>query len=131
MDTTRKKILGIVASTHALQSKKLIILERVLKLDNCIQGQILVGKNHYDTLELPYKNNQKNISSIPTGVYTFQKIKRSTNGKNALYIRGVENRTEILIHYGRKVTDTQGCILIENYERFHSEVSHKGLIVII
>lgn len=131
MDTTRKKILSLLGAATAVSEKRLIVLERTLDLHNCTQGQLLVGNRVFDTLELPWKENQKNISRIPPGTYTFQKIKRTTNGKNAIWLRDVKGRSEILIHHGTKPTETQGCILLEDYERFHYTVANKGLIVVI
>ena len=131
MDTTRKKILTLLGSANAVAERRLIVLERTLDLHNCTQGEIIVGNKVWDTLELPWKQNKKNISRIPPGTYTFQKIKRMSTGANALWLRDVENRTEILIHQGTKPTHSQGCILIKDYESFHEHVQSKGLIVII
>lgn len=131
MDTTRKKILTLLGSATAVAEKRLIVLERTLDLHNCTQGQLLVGNKVFDTLELPWLDNRKNISRIPPGTYTFQKIKRMSTGANAIWLREVENRTEILIHQGTKPIHSQGCILIENYEEFHQHVQSKGLIVIV
>ena len=131
MDTTRKKILTLLGSANAVAERRLIVLERTLDLHNCTQGEIIVGNKVWDTLELPWKQNRKNISRIPPGTYTFQKIKRMSTGANALWLRDVENRTEILIHQGTKPTHSQGCILIKEYEEFHKHVQSKGLIVII
>ena len=131
MDTTRKKVLTLLGSANAVAERRLIVLERTLDLHNCTQGEIVVGNKVWDTLELPWKQNRKNISRIPPGTYTFQKIKRMSTGANALWLRDVEKRTEILIHQGTKPTHSQGCILIRDYEAFHKHVQNKGLIVII
>lgn len=119
------------AAYKALQSKRLIVLERSLDLYNCTQGQLLVNNDVYDTLELPWRENKINISRIPTGVYTYQKIKRASNGSNAVWLRDVPGRGQILIHYGTKPSHTKGCILLENYEKFHSSIPSKGLITIL
>mgnify|MGYP006259782883 CR=1 FL=1 len=96
MDTTRKKVLTLLGSANAVAERRLIVLERTLDLHNCTQGEIVVGNKVWDTLELPWKQNRKNISRIPPGTYTFQKIKRMSTGANALWLRDVEKLS--LIH---------------------------------
>lgn len=131
MDKARRSLLHIHALREITEEKRLIIIERSMYHHNATQGKLLVGSKTFDTIELPDKDNQKNISCIPKGTYTYQKIKRSSNNENALWIRGVENRTEILIHYGTKPSHSKGCVLLPNYKEFHRLVNDKGLIVII
>lgn len=131
MTSTQKTVLTILAAKNAIQSNKLLVLERQDFLHNSTKGQLLVNHKSFHTLELSWKDNQQNISCIPAGTYTFQKIQRTSNKQPALYLRDVTNRTEILIHQGNKPSHTQGCILIDNYEEFHHNVATKGLIVII
>lgn len=64
-----------------------------------------------DTLELPWLDNQKNISCIPTGVYKVVK-RYSKKYKHHLHITDVENRTWILIHAGNYHTQILGCVLV-------------------
>jgi len=131
MTTTQKTVLTILAAKNAIQSNRLIVLERQDFHHNATKGQLLVNHKSFHTLELPWKDNKTNISCIPSGTYTFQKIQRTSNKQPALYLRDVTNRSEILIHQGNKPTHTQGCILIDNYAEFHHNVATKGLIVII
>tara|TARA_B110000037_G_scaffold623_1_gene638 strand:+ start:1826 stop:2221 length:396 start_codon:yes stop_codon:yes gene_type:complete len=131
MTTTQQIVLTVLATKEAIHSKRLLIVERQDKLHNAIKGEILVGTKAYNTIELPWKENQINISCIPAGTYTFQKIKRTSNNQNALYIREVTNRTEILIHQGTKPEHSHGCILVPEYEELHRNVANKGLIIII
>lgn len=63
------------------------------------------------TLELPWKNNDKNVSCIPEGIYTISPRKSEKYGKHFM-INNVPNRSYILIHHGNFVTDSTGCILI-------------------
>lgn len=63
------------------------------------------------TLEDPWKNNQKNISCIPSGEYEVG----SHNGvkyKDVWQIKDVPGRTYILIHNGNNQDHTQGCVLV-------------------
>lgn len=63
------------------------------------------------TLELPWKDNKRNISCIPTGTY---KVKKHFSASHALCfsILNVPNRTHILIHAGNKYSEIRGCILV-------------------
>lgn len=63
------------------------------------------------TLELPYINNQNNISCIPTGRYKIVKH-ISPKFKLCFLIKNVKDRENILIHAGNYTKDTQGCILV-------------------
>jgi len=67
------------------------------------------------TLELPWKNNQRKVSCIPTGVYdvVFRDVSHS-KFKRHYHIKNVPNRTWILIHTGNYYTQIEGCILVGN-----------------
>lgn len=63
------------------------------------------------TLELPYINNQRQISCIPVGQYIVRKHNSPTFGKT-FHVLNVEGRSEILIHKGNFNHNTKGCILV-------------------
>jgi len=65
----------------------------------------------WDSLELPWLNNQKYISCIPKGSYKAKKH-NSPNFGECLWIQDVPNRSEILVHKGNYYTDILGCVLI-------------------
>ena len=76
----------------------------------------------FDTLELPWKNNDVGISCIPEGVY-IAKRRHSEKYKNHMHITGVEGRSLILIHWGNYAgsvnpktghPDIKGCVLTGN-----------------
>lgn len=69
------------------------------------------------TLELPDKDNQKNISCIPAGEYKYKHRISNKNGE-ALELIGVPNRTYIQIHSGNYTSQIEGCILVGNYISF-------------
>jgi len=78
---------------------------------------IIDGEPTFTTLELPWINNQHNISCIPLGVYECKKVfNRHTLGgldiPVTFEITNVPNRSGILIHVGNTVRDTNGCPLI-------------------
>ena len=63
----------------------------------------------YVHIELPWKDNQRNVSCIPAGVYDAMAINRYSNGKYAIWILNVPNRSEILIHEAKFVRHLLGC----------------------
>lgn len=63
----------------------------------------------YKHIELPWKNNERNISCIPANIYSAVAINRWSNGKYAIWILEVPNRSEILIHQGKFVKHLLGC----------------------
>lgn len=131
MNKQKQAVLAVHATREIIAEKRLLILERQNNLYNATLGELMVGGQLFETIELPWKDNQRSISCIPAGVYTWQKIKRTSNGKDAIYIRDVEGRSQILIHQGTKPSHSKGCILIADYQKFHNIVNNKGLIVII
>ena len=62
------------------------------------------------TLELPWKDNTPRISCIPEGEYTWIKHESPKFGLT-LWLQGVPNRSEILIHPGNYTSEILGCIL--------------------
>lgn len=76
-------------------------------------GQIMVIGTDYRgaVLELPWRDNQPNVSCILHGVY---KIVRDTfKGRYPNYrIIDVPGRSDIEIHRGNTLADTEGCPLI-------------------
>lgn len=72
------------------------------------------------TLELPWKNNQRNVSCIPEGHYDVVPHVSPTFGK-CYWIKDVKDRSEVLIHVGNYAgsknpktgkPDIRGCILV-------------------
>ena len=93
-----------------------ILLTRLTTNSKQTTGSIIVHdnfKNHarFTSLELPWLNNQNNISCIPPGTYKAKKVLSPTFGW-CIQILNVPNRTGILLHFGNYYTNTKGCILI-------------------
>ncbi len=63
------------------------------------------------TLELPFVNNQPNISCIPQGLYNIIPH-NSTDHPDTYKLLSVPNRFNILIHNGNYLADIKGCILV-------------------
>ncbi len=89
------------------------------------------------SLELPYKDNQPYISSIPIGNYI---VRRShfyggkNKGKACLRFDDVPNRSGILVHSANTIDELQGCIapgtsILEQYKytSFESRKAFKKL----
>jgi hypothetical protein len=86
----------------------------LLRVDNaadCTMGVLLIdGRVECLTLELPWRDNQRNISCIPACRYICRMITRP-NGSREYEVTNVRGRTAILFHSGNTVRDIQGCIL--------------------
>lgn len=63
------------------------------------------------TLELPWLNNERQVSCIPEGEYDVIPRKSSKYGDH-FYVKEVEGRSYILIHAGNYHSQIKGCILI-------------------
>lgn len=63
------------------------------------------------TLELPWLNNQKQISCITPGIYKAVKHNSPSKGY-CFHIKDVPGRSHILIHSGNYNKDTLGCVLV-------------------
>ena len=94
------------------------MIEIVRLEDNSLYGTFgalrIDGKVFCVTLELPYRDNEKFISCIPTGKYTCKKITTEKHGTTFI-VTGVPNRTAILFHKGNTVDDVNGCIILAQY----------------
>jgi hypothetical protein len=80
------------------------------------------------TLELPYLNNEVNISCIPAASYLCAPYS-SPKYPNVYQVLGVPGRTSILFHKGNVIEDTEGCILLGNaFDKFtkHRMVYNSG-----
>lgn len=69
-----------------------------------------------NTIELPNKGNQQNISCIPTGTYSVIPYS-SEKFPNVYQVQNVPNRDKILIHIANTVGDLLGCIGVGLYEK--------------
>lgn len=77
-------------------------------VDGTLQGVQLICV----TLELPWLNNQDNISCIPCGQYKVRYRFSTSHGKALYWIDDVPDRDAIEMHIGNTVADTQGCVLL-------------------
>ena len=93
----------------------LLIIRETFTDKSTIGNLYLDGEWLCDTLELPWKDNQRSISCIPDGQY---KVRLRTARESAtrdylhLLIQDVPNRDYILVHIGNKSSDSRGCVLV-------------------
>ena len=113
-----KKLKG-VKSTKPIISKpnhiNLLILRDTFT-DESTMGELFVnGERFCDTLELPYRNNQRSVSCIPIGQYKVRmRYPRESATREYLHllVQEVKDRSYILFHRGNTAKDTRGCILV-------------------
>lgn len=79
-----------------------------------------------DTLERPWKNNQTNISCIPTGTYHCS-MQPFHNTKH-YELSPTAPRTGIFIHPLNYMTQTEGCIGLGNS---YSDINHDGQLDVL
>lgn len=93
-----------------------MILTRFEHRDNCTIGTLQVGDKIFYTMERPWQKNQRSVSCIPEGVYSFiphgWEENTQVKFKKVWKLRNVPNRSDILIHVGNFPEDTYGCILV-------------------
>ena len=81
------------------------------KHDDCTIGRLTYNDFQCLALELPWRENQQNISCIPYGNYDCEKYMSGTHGE-CIAVLDVEDRTHIRIHKGNFTHQILGCILV-------------------
>lgn len=89
-----------------------------LSLSDCIMGKLHAGAGSLsdpgtflcDTLELPFRNEQQDISCIKPGSY-LAVVRTDGNRGWRLQLEGTK-QLAIQIHTGNTTSDTRGCILV-------------------
>ena len=92
---------------------------RLTRSDQGTEGLLLAGDFNCKTLELPWRDNQRQVSCIPPGEYDVE-MRLSNKYGRIYWVRKVPNRTYILIHSGNYAGDkskgfkshVMGCILL-------------------
>ncbi len=94
---------------------KKVTLERFCYSDDMgVFGKLRIGNFECFTVERPWKNNEPNVSCIPTDAYEL-KLGRFWEGDYATYeLLDVPNRSLIKIHRGNTMDDLKGCIALGN-----------------
>ena len=99
-----------------LDSQINLLLIRDTFTEESTIGELFVnGELFCDTLENPWKENQRNISCIPAGEYKVRvrpARQSATRDYVHLLVKDVPNRSYVLFHRGNTAKDTRGCILV-------------------
>ena len=106
--------MDIKQSTE-VKGVSLLIIRDIFTDVSTIGRLFLNGELLCDTLELPYKDNQRSISCIPAGQYKVRmRYPRESGTRDYLHllIQDVPNRDYILFHIGNTAKDTRGCVLV-------------------
>ena len=88
-----------------------MIIQRLESPDDRTNGiATLPDGTQFETIELPWRENQVSISCIPAGHYKF---KRDTHGRFQWFrVLDVWKRTHIEMHLGTRPSHSEGCILL-------------------
>jgi len=98
-----------------LATINLLIIRDTFTEESTVGELFLNGERMCDTLENPWKGNQRNISCIPEGEYKVRiRLARESATRDYLHllVQDVPNRDWILFHRGNSAKDTSGCILV-------------------
>ena len=113
------KKLGVLKYTHPTQSSlskiNLLILRDTFSDESIIGELFLNGERFCDTLELPFRDNERSESCLPTGEYKVRlRLPRESATRDYIHllVQDVPNRDYILFHRGNSAKDTRGCILV-------------------
>ena len=113
------KKLKVVKSIKPTISKpnhiNLLILRDTFTNESTIGELFVNGERFCDTLELPYRDNQKSVSCIRLGEYSVRlRYPRESASRDYLHllVQDVKDRSYILFHRGNTAKDTKGCILV-------------------
>ena len=87
----------------------------ILKIDTWVQDDCTIGRLSYGdfrcvTLELPWHDNQTDISCIPAGTYNARQYDSPKHGR-VILLDDVPERSMIEIHAGNFTRQIEGCIL--------------------
>jgi hypothetical protein len=91
--------------------KKILTIERTYH-EHGTNGEIRLDNGRISfCIELPWKNNQRNVSCIPEGVYRLKKHTRSSGYRKSILVEGVQGRSGILFHPANyALKELRGCI---------------------
>ena len=112
--TPQKDRMAIKKNTE-VKGVNLLLLRDTFSDKSTIGELFIDGERFCDTLELPYRDNQRSISCIPTGSYKVRlRYPRESATRNYLHllVQDVKDRSFILFHRGNSAKDTRGCILV-------------------
>lgn len=91
----------------------LVTLRRTTETAKSTIGELVMsdGNRICVTLELPDRENKRNISRVPAGRYICKKYPSKKYGVT-YQVMDVKDRSGILFHWGNGPGNTEGCILV-------------------
>lgn len=110
---------------------KIVNLTRLRRSDQGTLGLVLYEDFKCYSLELPWRDNMRNLSCIPAKNYPVE-IRLSPKYGNVYWVKEVQNRTWILIHSGNWAGDVKkgyrthvnGCILLgQHYGTLDNQIA--------
>jgi len=110
-----KDVKSIKPTISKPSNINLLILRDTFSDESTIGELFVYGVRFCDTLELPYRDNQRSISCIPVGEYKVRlRVARESATRDYLHllVKDVKDRSHILFHRGNTAKDTRGCILV-------------------
>ena len=93
----------------------LLLIRDTFSKESTIGELFINGERICDTLENPWRDNQRNISCIPEGEYPVRlRLPRESATRDYMHllVKDVKDRDYILFHIGNTAKDTSGCILV-------------------
>jgi hypothetical protein len=108
---------------HQKKKMETVYINRYKSDNKQTMGEMVYnGKVIAKTLELAWRDNEHQISCIPTGIYHVVRRWTSKYG-NHFWIKDVPNRDMILIHHGNFHFNVLGCILVG---KEHIDINYDG-----
>jgi hypothetical protein len=89
-----------------------LTIHRQYPSEKCTSGYLAInGVITSYTVERPWKDNQENISSIPSGTYD-GRLRYDHSDRWRVELIDVPGRTNVQIHIGNQPDQSKGCILV-------------------
>ena len=111
-------IINHAVKTYPIEENILVVEKTTVKMKltdfaHCAFGmfsKLQCGEQSVYILEPPWNDNLPDLSCIPAGIYTCMRVDRGDD-PDAWHVLDVKDRTEIVIHVGNTIDDTEGCPL--------------------
>jgi len=136
--TLQKVKMAIRKNTEVEAGNANLLLIRDTFTDKSVLGKLYCNAEFIaHTLELPWKDNQKNISCIPNGQYSCKiRLARESATRDYVHlqVKDIHNRSFVLFHRGNYPSDSKGCILTGTHRAqvpdkiLESKIAHSYLM---
>jgi len=137
------KILQKVKMAIRKNTEDKVATANLLIIRDTFTDKSVIGKLYCDgefiahTLELPWKDNEKSVSCIPSGRYSCRvRLARESATRDYVHllVQEVPDRSYILFHRGNYPSDSRGCILTGTHRAMspdkilESKIAHNYLM---